>query len=161
MVKRICSNCGKEFDTHPCYDKRNRQHRFCSKKCEYEYKNLKNSADEWQGGYIAKSTGYKYIRVDGKQVEEHRLVMERHIGRKLQRNEVVHHINGDKLDNRIENLALMTRTEHQHLHGLSRTNIRTCKICGETKKHKARGLCAACYQKKLMAGELDDYPKIS
>ena len=162
MVKRICSNCGKEFETLLCYDKRNRKHRFCSKKCEGEYKSLKNSAAGWQGGHIAKSTGYKYICVaGGKQVEEHRLVMERHVGRKLQSDEVVHHINGDKLDNRIENLALMTRAEHNRLHGLSRTNICTCKICGETKKHKARGLCANCYQKILKEGKLNDYPKIS
>lgn len=42
----------------------------------------------------------------------HVILMEQHIGRRLQRNEVVHHINGNKHDNRIDNLQLMTRSDH-------------------------------------------------
>lgn len=61
-------------------------------------------------------TRYKRIRVNGKTVELHRYIMEQHLGRKLIVNEVVHHINGDILDNRIENLQLMTDNEHKSLH---------------------------------------------
>lgn len=49
-------------------------------------------------------------------VLEHRLVMECVIGRHLNNDECVHHINGNRADNRIENLQLMTQTEHKRLH---------------------------------------------
>jgi hypothetical protein len=61
--------------------------------------------------------GYSMVYIGkGKYRREHILIMEKHIGRKLESNECVHHINGYKQDNRLENLQLMTKSEHMKLH---------------------------------------------
>jgi hypothetical protein len=63
-------------------------------------------------------------------VLEHRYLMCEHLGRILNKNEVVHHINGIKTDNQIENLIVMTNAEHTILHhtGLKRSNETRNKI---------------------------------
>jgi hypothetical protein len=64
------------------------------------------------------SRGYREVRLpDGRKIKEHRLIMEKHIGRRLSPEEIVHHRNGNRLDNRKENLQIMTRSQHGKEHG--------------------------------------------
>ena len=62
---------------------------------------------------------YKGIKINGEKIDEHRFIMEKHLGRKLKRNEVVHHIDGNKRNNNINNLKLMTLSEHSKMHRLN------------------------------------------
>ena len=73
----------------------------------------------WKGGRKTNKAGYILV-INPKRFEdgelryvfEHRLVMEQHLKRKLLKNEHVHHINGIKCDNRIENLVIKKSIEH-------------------------------------------------
>jgi hypothetical protein len=77
----------------------------------------------WKGG-VKITRGYRYIYTPNHPfctsqgyVLEHRLVMEKHIGRYLDPEEVVHHVDGNRLNSRIDNLQLMSsRKEHNVYH---------------------------------------------
>lgn len=132
-----CSYCNNVVYRLPRYTRS-----FCSQKCYREWqktdlgkpwnKGLTAKSDkrilagERNGayrGYQTRSNGYVMLYrpenpdADKKgRVYEHRLVMSEWLDRRLAANEVVHHINGIKDDNRIENLSLETSSTHRKPH---------------------------------------------
>lgn len=116
---------------------------------------------KWKGGVMSDSHGRILVYSPGhprpsfgkSHVYRYRLVMEKHLGRFLESHEIVHHKNGIKTDDRIENLELMTQSEHASLHmkmrmpGWSMSHVKCVKCCQTSQRHEAKGMCIKCYGK--------------
>jgi hypothetical protein len=109
---RYCQICNKQFE---CFISSLRT--TCgNKKCISKIISLKNKKyDNYNSSYIPSRKNKKYKDL-------HRIIMEKYLKIDLLRNEVIHHINGNKQDNRIENLQLMTNCEHSKLHSFLKRN---------------------------------------
>lgn len=121
LKDKTCPQCLKFFK--PMFSKS----KFCSRQCAgtYLFKGKNGSLSKaWKGGVHRRKYGAKrnqpngYIEIwnGNKWVGEHRFIMEKKIGRKLLRKEHVHHINGNRSDNREVNLVVLTISQHNTLH---------------------------------------------
>ena len=139
-IDKKCLICNKKFLVVPS----KKMAKYCSRACKH-LAPRKKGADHpsFKGGGV-KSDGYRYIC----NKPEHRIVMEKELGRKLKGYECVHHKNGIKDDNRLENLELMSKSKHASLHGKISTWARRynhCRFCGTNKeRHHSRGFCWEC-----------------
>ena len=106
-----------------------RKGKTCSIECS---RSLRGPRANWKPFVMI--SGYKYVYCPSHPfgtrcyVAEHRIVMERHLGRVLDPSENIHHLNGDKTDNRIENMIIVSNSEHGKIH----SNIST--ICRRSRK---------------------------
>lgn len=126
-----------------------------------------NLSPAWKGGKYIDKFGYVHIwNSDKRRYErEHRIIMAKHLGRSLFNSEDVHHINGCKSDNRVENLALISKSEHTKLHeemghhNHSSKKKNNCVFHGCTNKTSSKySLCTKHYRlqwQRLKAGLVD------
>lgn len=76
------------------------------------------------------SNGYRKITVNGKQVREHRYVVEQLLGRPLEPYELIHHIDGNKQNNNLDNLQVCSQSEHMKIHATFRNEThKECAKC--------------------------------
>jgi transcriptional regulator with XRE-family HTH domain len=137
--RRNCPICGQSFPVF--YDKQ-----FCSRACANQSKSqnqMGENAPNYLGGRHTTVKGYvRILMPDHPQADnsgyilEHRYVMQQHLGRLLHKSETVHHKNGNRQDNRIENLELR---QGSHGHGATHKHCDTC-TCFERERNQVEQL---------------------
>lgn len=118
-----CQQCGAQFTNEPNELARPGRGQFCTRACA-DFAKIGRPGSRWYGARTIDAYGYVQISVTGEgQVFEHRHIMEVALGRKLADDEDVHHLNSLRDDNHLENLVVMSRTEHKELHAARRERL--------------------------------------
>lgn len=128
LETRYCVVCGHKITKRPSQYTRSLERTACSRRCAGTLPKLAGRNRKWKnngegkwnlGGYVAVTKSIlseeelELVKNDNLHyVLEHRLVMSKHLGRPLETNEIVRHFNGNKKDNRIENLVIGTHLEN-------------------------------------------------
>lgn len=118
----VCAFCKRPFES----DVPNR--RYCSHSCRGKASFGPNSS-RYKGGCIHE--GYHQIKINGVQYKVHRLIMESYLGRPLLPTECVHHKDGNRLNNMIENLEVLPLNVHTRKHhgGFRSETHKECAHC--------------------------------
>jgi hypothetical protein len=107
--RKVCEYCHKTYETRRAWGKKPKQ-RYCSISCavkgSHGYGPFHHN---WKTGRYINSQGYAELRINKKLYREHRVIMERLLGRPLRSDESVHHRDGNKLNNDPANLELRNR----------------------------------------------------
>jgi len=123
---KLCRECKKEIPIKR-YGRFKWQNKiFCNRTCYINWKRKNPNKKAYKEKVIISEYAYIYepehpSAIKNKRyVAEHRLVAEKMFGRYLKQNEIPHHLNGNKLDNRPENLQLLTKNEHCSMNAISK-----------------------------------------
>lgn len=125
---RVCAWCATAFQP----TRRTARAITCSRRCAYDLGNTKRGLKgernpNWKGGVKPHAAGYVYEWAPGRgHLLQHRLVMERVLGRPLAPGENVHHKNGIRDDNRPENLELWAKHQPAGQRAVEQKHCETC-----------------------------------